>query len=181
MTVCDANALTAAVFQVAAGQDTRKVIFKQGEMSSAGTLVMHFGDVHFDMFSLMDENMRMQLLLPSVMVADVFQDLTIKLQSCNSSLVRVTEIQGCFNLRVANGAFTEADRTALRKSKHKLSDMVVEMGRLVVGKQDTITQWQADFVLLSASVGGLVDMQECATDTETSDESGDDGTRERQV
>jgi hypothetical protein len=191
VTVCDANALTAAVFQVAAGQDTRKVIFKQGAMSSAGTLVMHFGDMHSDMFSLMDYNMCMQVLFRNVMVEDVLDDLTSKLQKCNahhksdtgtSSSVRVTEQHEgakCLNLRVANRAFTETQCTALRTEKHKLSDMVVEMGRLVMGKQGT--QWQADFVLLSANVVGLVDMQECTTDTETSDESGVDGTRERQV
>ena len=168
VTVCDASALVAAVFQVVAGEDNRKVIFSQGSMSSAGTLVMHFGNMHFDMFSLMD-SMCMQVLLRSDIVEDVLSDLKRKLQVCNdqhashtctSSSVRVTEVQegaDCLNLRVAPRVFTETECTALRNSKHKLSNVVVEMGRLVVNKQGNI--WQPDFVLLSASVGGLVDMQ----------------------
>ena len=163
VTVCDASALVAAVFQVVAGEDNRKVIFRQGSMSSAGTLVMHFGNMHFDMFSLMDDSMCMQVLLRSVMVEDVLGDLKRKLQVCNdqhtshtctSSSVRVTELQegaSCLNLRVAPRAFTETECTALRNSKHKLSNVVVEMGRLVVDKQGNI--WQPDFVLLSATVG----------------------------
>jgi hypothetical protein len=191
VTVCTANALSAAVFQVVAGEDNRKVIFRQGAMSSAGTLVMHFDSMQFDMFSVMD-SMCMQVLFRSDMVEDVLSDLKRKLQECNdqhtsrtctSSSVRVTELQGrasCLNLKVASLAFTKTECTALRNSKHKLSNVVVEMGRLVVDKQGNI--WQPDFVLLSANVVGLVDMQEeCTTDTETSDESGVDGTREQQV